>query len=93
MGLLAALLTILIAGTFLGAAPKEARLQEAEVVIQPTVTEALESDTEVPVIISLQLPDSDWIALSLDAIQQDVAARQSRVLAAVDGSGFTLTNK
>lgn len=87
-----ALLTFLAGGLIVaGRSADRAPAQEETAVIDPRVTEALETKSGVKVFISLRainLPMSEWTP---ELNQQDAVERQARVLGILNESDFVLT--
>ena len=90
------LILLLLVGFALGAlfltvrSAGEAQLQEATVFIEPAVLDALETESEVEVLIGLKQPEVPLAEATLTELMQNAAERQARVLAVLTPSDFTL---
>ncbi len=91
LGLLAlAAVLLFVPGRFAGEAQL---LQEPTAYIDPAVLEALETQAEAEVLISLKeldLPMAEW---TTEMRRQNAAERQAQVLAVLTESDFTLTRQ
>ena len=71
----------------------EAQLQEPTAIIDPALVEALETQAEVEVLISLKpldIPLAEW---TIELRRQNAAERAARVLSVLTPSDFTLIHQ
>ncbi len=88
--LVLAAVLLFVPGRFAG---ETQRLQEPTAFIDPALLEALETQAEVEVLISLKNPDFPMAEWTTELRRQNAAERAARVLSVLTPSDFTLIHQ